>query len=474
MNISQRLNRLPASPLLIKVVIIAGLGLMFDAMDQGIVAGVMASITEEWALTDLQRSLLGSSGILGMLLGALVAGIAADRWGRRTIVLVTLLIFSCGSLLCGLSPGYEWLLVFRFITGIGLGGELPVITTYVSEFSSLKNRGRNVVFVESFWAWGWILAALVALIFIPAFSWRAAFFVGALPAFFAAALRFLIPESPRYLEQRGRLAEAEAIVSKMERSVGVEPPVNGALPSTDVSAFGASTAEAGSQVNETSSQKSEQSSSPPQKLSPFECFVKLWSREYRQSTIVLWVLWFGINLGYYGFVLWTPSFLMAQGFEMVRSFEFTLYMSLAQLPGYLAAALLIEKIGRKRVLTHFLLGTACAAWLFGHASSEPFVLFSGCLLYFFALGAWGCVYSYTPELYPTTIRTTGAGAASAFGRVGAFIAPMLVPFMYGQFGSEHGFQLVFVLLTAVFVVVAVVIGIFGKETKGRVIPEIGQ
>ncbi|MCL2529120.1 MAG: MFS transporter [Coriobacteriia bacterium] len=454
MSISQRLDRLPATPLLIKVIIIAGLGLMFDAMDQGMVAGVIASIGLDWELTTAQRGLLGSSGVLGMLFGALVSGLAADRWGRRTIVLVTLLIFSFGSLLCGLAPGFEWLLVFRFITGIGLGGELPVITTYVSEFSSLKNRGRNVVIVESFWAWGWILAALVAYLAIPLYGWRAAFFIGAVPALFAAALRFLIPESPRFLERKGRLDEADKIVTKMERSIEQS--------GTGGTGFGVPLSVESGTPNPV----------PPVPLSPLTAFLTLWKKEYRQSTIVLWVLWFGVNLGYYGFVLWTPSFLVEQGFDLVRSFEFTLYMCFAQLPGYLTAALLIEKIGRKRVLTIFLVGTACAAWFFGHADSLPLVILSGCLLYFFALGTWGCVYSYTPELYPTAIRTTGAGSASAFGRVGAFIAPMIVPVVYAFVGPEYGFELVFVLLTGVFIVVALVVGILGVETKGKVIPEI--
>jgi putative MFS transporter len=179
------------------------------------------------------------------------------------------------------------------------------------------------------------------------------------------------------------------------------------------------------------------------------------------------VVWFGINFGYYGFVLWTPTFLLSHGFDLVRSFEFTLIMCLAQLPGYLCAALLIERLGRKAVLALFLLGTALAAWLFGHAVSTEQVLAFGCLLYFFALGAWGCVYSYTPELYPTDVRGAGVGWAAAFGRVGAFIAPFTVPTLYALLGSEAGFVFVFVVLTVVFVVVAVVVGVFGIETKAK-------
>ncbi len=441
MNISQRLDSLPMTPLMRKVLLFTGIGWLFDAMDQGMVSGVIASIGLDWQLSALQLSFLGSSGVLGMIIGAAVSGVAADRWGRRTVIVATLLIFSLGSALCGFAQGYEMLLACRFLTGLGLGGELPVASTLVSEFSPLKSRGRNVVILESFWAWGWIAAALVAYLAIPVLGWRAAFLIGAVPALFAAILRFAVPESPRYLELKGKHTQAEALVRTMEQEAGVAEP----------------------------QKPNPQDSTPeeaPSRSSFLQSFKSLWSKRHLRSTLVIWLLWFGINLGYYGFVLWTPSLLVAQGYDLVKSFEFTLIMCLAQLPGYFVAAILIEKVGRKPVLTVFLLGTAAAAWFFGHAGDTSQVLAAGCLLYFFALGAWGCVYSYTPELYPTEIRGIGTGWAASFGRIGAFIAPMIVPVLYSMFGAENGFSFVFIFLTVVFVVIALVIGIFGKETKG--------
>jgi putative MFS transporter len=366
----------------------------------------------------------------------------------------TLVVFSVSSALCGLAVNYQMLLICRFLTGFGLGGELPAASTLVSEFSPVASRGRNVVILESFWAWGWIAAALVAYLVIPVLGWRAAFLIGAVPALFAAVLRFMIPESPRYLEARGRHEEADRLVRKMESQAG---------RITDSQVVAAP--EAG--IDPATPQPNPQTSL----ASPFAAFRRLWSREHLRSTAVLWVLWLGINLGYYGFVLWTPSLLMAQGFDMVKSFGFTLLMCVAQLPGYLVAAIAIEKLGRKPTLTVFFAGTAAAAWLFGHAASESQILIFGCLLYFFALGAWGCVYSYTPELYPTDIRGSGTGWAAAFGRVGALVAPMILPVLYAAFGAENGYTGVFVLLTGVFFAVAVIVGIFGRETRGRALGE---
>ncbi|MDR2197817.1 MAG: MFS transporter [Coriobacteriales bacterium] len=448
MELAQRLESLPMTRTMRKVLFLVGIGWLFDAMDQGMVSGVIASIGRDWELSPAQLGLLGSAGMFGMIFGAALSGFAADRWGRRTIVAFTLVLFSVGSFASGLSVSYAMLLVCRFITGFGLGGELPAASTLVSEFSPVRSRGRNVILLESFWAWGWIAAALVSYLVIEPLGWRAAFFIGAVPALFAAILRFAVPESPRYLELHGRYAEAEVLVSTMEREAGRSGA--GATPSTTAAPPAPSTPAAQGR----------------RLVGVFSSLGTLFSRTHIRATVVLWVLWFAVNLGYYGFVLWTPSLLMAQGFDMVKSFGFTLLMCLAQLPGYLAAALLIERIGRRKVLTVFLLGTAAAAWFFGQAHTSTQILVAGCLLYFFALGTWGCVYSYTPELYPTKIRGAGNGWAAAFGRIGALIGPMIVPALYVSFGQQRGFVYIFIILMIVFVIAALVVWLFGRETKG--------
>lgn len=444
-HIANRIDRLPSTPMLKKILFLTGIGWMFDAMDQGMVSGVMAAIGADWELSTGQIGLLGSAGMLGMIFGAALSGMAADKWGRRTVVMWTLVIYGIASGLSGFALNYPMLLVLRFCTGFGLGGELPAASTLISEYSPKKIRGRYVIILESFWAWGWILAALVAYLLIPVYGWRTAFWVGAVPALFAAYLRKAVPESPRYLEAAGRGEEADHLVRIMEKQANVET-----YP-----------------IKENSGKKSKEAKT---RLSLGE----LWSKKYIRTTFVLWVIWIGINFGYYGFVLWTPSLLMAQGFALVKSFQFTLIMCLAQLPGYFSAAYLVEKIGRKKVLSMYFAGTALAAWLFGHAGSTTQVLLYGSLLYFFSLGAWGCVYAYTPEVYPTIARGSGTGWAAAFGRIGAFAAPLVVPVIYNAYGEEDGFGYVFALLTAVFAVVAIVVAIFGKETMGKSLEEISE
>ncbi|MDD4565209.1 MAG: MFS transporter [Eubacteriales bacterium] len=444
-HIASRIDRLPSTSMLRKILLITGIGWLFDAMDQGMVAGVIASIGADWELSTSQKGLLVSAGMLGMIVGAALSGMAADKWGRRTVIMWTLVIYGLASGISGFSVNYTMLIIFRFITGFGLGGELPAASTLISEFSPKKIRGRNVIVLESFWAWGWILAALVAYLLIPVYGWRMALWVGAVPALFAAYLRKAVPESPRYLEKAGKAEAADLLVRKMEKEAGFEEyPIEN------------------HQVDQTNKMKMRMS------------LVELWSAKYIRSTAVLWVIWFGINFGYYGFVIWTPSLLVAQGFGLVKSFEFTLIMCLAQLPGYFSAAYLVEKIGRKPVLSIYFAGTAIAAWLFGHGDSATQLLIYGSLLYFFSLGAWGCVYAYTPEVYPTIARGSGTGWAAAFGRIGAFIAPMVVPVIYNTFGDETGFGYVFILLTGVFAFVAIIVAIFGKETMGKSLEEITE
>ncbi len=443
-TISQRIESLPMTKATWLILFLVGLGWMFDAMDQGMVSGVIAAIGTDWDLSKYELSWLTSSGIFGMIIGAALSGAISDRLGRRTVILYTLLIYSIGSFLCGISTEYWMLIIFRFITGFGLGGELPAASTLVSEISPLKSRGRNVVILESFWAWGWIAASLVAFLVIPYYGWRMAFFIGAIPALFAAALRYKVPESPRFLELNGRRDEAEKVVSELEIAAGVEP-----VP------------------DDTPVEKAK-------KKPWYDEFKLLWRKENLRSTSVLWVIWFGINFGYYGFVLWTPSLLTEQGFDIVKSFGFTVIMCLAQVPGYFSAAYVVEKWGRKPTLIVYFAGTALASWFFGHADSDATILAAGCLLYFFALGAWGCVYSYTPEVYPTDVRGAGSGWASAFGRIGAFIAPFIVPVLYSSFGSDNGFMLVFAVLAAAFALVAIVILLFGRETKGISLTDMSE
>jgi putative MFS transporter len=193
-NIANRLERLPVSWLHYKLLIIHGFGWLFDAMDVGIVTFVMVALAKDWKLLPNQLGLIGSAGLAGMFLGALVSGIIADYWGRKKVFQVTLFIFAVTTLLCACAWNVTSLIIFRFLVGVGLGGELPVVSSLLSEFIPGKHRGRFIVLLESFWAYGWLIAALVAFLIIPAHGWRIAFVIGAIPAFYIWVVRRKLPE----------------------------------------------------------------------------------------------------------------------------------------------------------------------------------------------------------------------------------------------------------------------------------------
>ncbi|MFF2479542.1 MFS transporter [Paenibacillus sp. NPDC058071] len=386
-----------------KLLLSAGLSWLFDAMDVGLVSFIVAALSVDWGLGAEQVGLLTATNSVGMAFGAAAAGALADQYGRRAVLLWTLLLFSVASGLSALATSFTLLCILRFVAGFGLGGELPVASTLVSESVPAKDRGRAIVLLESFWAGGWILAALIAYFVIPAFGWRMAFAIGALPALYAIYLRRAIEDSPRYVAQRGT------------------------------------------------------------KPSFKERVASVWSAPYRRSTITLWILWFTVVFSYYGMFLWLPTVMVLKGFGLVKSFQYVFIITLAQLPGYFTAAYFIEKFGRKFVLVSYLLMTAVSAIWFGNAGTEGMLLAAGIALSFFNLGAWGAMYAYTPELYPTAVRSTGVGFAAAFGRVGGVIGPYLVGMMVAR---GVALATVFIVFFIAIVVGAFTVWRFGLETKG--------
>ncbi|EJN56196.1 MFS transporter [Loigolactobacillus coryniformis] len=387
-----------------KLLTVAGFAWLFDALDVGLLSFIIAALKSEWQLNTVQMGWLGSISSIGMAVGALFFGILADRIGRRDVLVLTLLLFSIGSGISVLATSFTIFAIIRFFVGAGLGGELPVASTLVSESVAPEKRGRIVVLLESFWAGGWICAALIAYFIIPRFGWRVAALGTALTAVYALYIRWRIHEP--------------VTVAKSER---------------------------------------------PTLLQNIRA---VWSAPYAKATLMLWLLWFAVVFSYYGMFLWLPSVLVLKGYSLLNSFGYVLAMTLAQLPGYFTAAWLIEKWGRKWVLIVYLLGTALSAYYFGNAASLGNLLVSGALLSFFDLGAWGALYAYSPEQYPTAIRGTGTGMAAAFGRIGGIVGPLLVGYLLT---AQVSVNAIFAIFTGAIIIGILAVALLGEETRGRVL-----
>src|SRR5690625_2814914 len=264
---TERLDGLPFTRKHRRLLLGSSVGWALDAMDVGLISFVMAALAVHWSLTPTELSWIGSIGFVGMAVGAALGGLLADKIGRRQVFAATLLVYGIATGAAALSTGIAMLIVLRFIVGLGLGAELPVASTLVSEFAPRSIRGRVVVILEGFWAVGWIMAEVIGYFVVPLSDdgWRWALAIGLVPAAYALVIRFGLPESVRYLESKGRHAEAERVVREFEASAGIH---HEAVPSAEAGAQAAAPAAPSAVADE-----------------PLE---SIWSPRLRRRTGALW------------------------------------------------------------------------------------------------------------------------------------------------------------------------------------------
>jgi putative MFS transporter len=455
-----RLDALPFTREHTRLLIGSGIGWAMDAMDVGLISFVIVQLSAQWDLTASSKSWIATAGFVGMSIGASLGGLLADRIGRRQVFAATLLLYGLATGASALAMGAGSLIVLRFLVGLGLGAELPVASTLVSEFAPPRIRGRVVVWLEAFWAVGWTLAALIGFYVVPVGSagWRWAFAIGAVPALYAVWLRRSLPESVRFLTRQGRHTEAEAVVARFERAADVVPsstprPTSVLLPRSDGSDEQPGSGGAATRNGNSAGQVA-------------TGIGALWRGGMAKRTTAIWAVWFCVNFAYYGAFTWLPTILVGDGMSITKSLQYTLFITLAQLPGYACSAFAIERWGRRTTLTVFLAGSAGAAALFSAAGSPWSIIAAGMCLSFFNLGAWGALYAVTPEIYPTGLRGTGSGWAAGFGRLASIITTLLVPTLHEA--TSTGF--VFALFATVFVLAAAASWAL-PEMRGKVLPD---
>ena len=393
------------SPSAARILVVSGFGLLFDSMDVGLLAFVLAALAKQWHLNPGIMGVLGSVGFIGMAVGSAVAGLFADRFGRKSVFMWTLLIYSIATGLTAFAAGVGMFIFLRVLVGFGLGGELPVATTYVLESSPERERGRRVVYLETFWALGSLVAAILSFFIIPSLGWRIVFLVGALPALYILVLRSSLPETPKFKALK-------------------------------------------------------------QRKSMWVSFATLWKRGMARASAVTWILWFIMNFAYYGMFVWLPSVMALKGYSLVHSIGYVLIMTIAQFPGYLTAAWLVEKWGRKRTLVPAMFFTALSALGFGYAHSTLWLIVFGLLLNYFMLAAFAGTYIFTVEQFPTIARASGIGWAAGFGRIGGIVAPFAVGAMIA---AHVSFPTIFILFFVTVLIGFFVVLLFGRETKGDVL-----
>jgi len=448
-SIAARLERLPLTSYQKRLFGIIATAWFFDSMDLGVMTFILGTIKTEFNLSATQTGLLASSSFLGMFLGAAIAGMLADKFGRKPVFQISMIFWGLGSLFCGLSNDVDTLMWCRILLGFGMGMEFPIGLSMVSEIVPAQKRGKYVAILEGFWPLGFIAAGILSYFCLPLIGWRGIFIVLAIPAIFVFVVRRAVPESPRWLEESGRLTEADQVATEFENQVKRAAGLTSLPPLVNIAY--------------TDSTKDRRGS-----------FAELWVSGYGKRTFMLWVLWFFALLGYYGLTSWLGTLLQQAGYAVTKSVLYTVYISLAGIPGFIFSAWLVEKWGRKGTCILMLLGSAAFAYLYGQAASthapEAQLIVAGLCMQFFLFGMWSVLYAYTPELYPTRIRATGSGFASSIGRVGSLVGPYIVGVILPAAGQSG----VFTLGAASFVLAALIVSILGVETKGKALEDVSQ
>ena len=443
-TVAERLERLPLTNYQIKLMLIVGTAWFFDCIDMAMMTFALSPIKTEFGLSNTQTGLLGSMTFVGMFFGASCAGLLADHFGRLRILQWSMVIWGIASFLCALSPNVHILMICRVFLGVGMAMELIAALALVSELAPTNQRGKFMTYMEGLWPLGFITAGFLSYFLIPIGGWRTLFLAEAIPSLFVFLIRRNLPESPRWLEDRGQKQLAHEIMIKIENNV--QKDLGRPLPEPK-SLF----------LNNCPSLRA-------------ASLRELFQSNLTKRTIMVWCLWFFALLGYYGLTTWLGALLTEKGYVVTKSSLYLVLISLAGIPGFLTLSKLVETWGRKPSMIFTLLGSAVGAYLYGNAANLVELIIFGLIMQFFMYGMWCALYAYTPDLYPTSLRATGAGFASASGRLGAFIGPYLVGVILPLCGQPG----VFMLGAGAFISAALVTFILGEETKGKILEELAH
>jgi putative MFS transporter len=437
-----RMEAVPFSRWHTKARVIIGSATFFDAFDALSLAFVLPVLIPLWQLDPSEIGFLISASYLGQLIGALAFGTLADRRGRIPSVSAAIALMSVMGIACAFAGSYPVLLAFRFLQGIGIGGEMPVAATYISELSRAQGRGRFFLLYEMIFPLGLMATGQIGAVVVPQLGWQAMFFVGALPGLAIVFLARRLPESPRWLISKQRFAEAERVIEHIEASTSERIEASPAAPSA--------------------------AAPSPQKTQ----WRELLSATFRRRTLVVWTLWACAYFVTNGLNNWMPTlYSTVYGLDLTSSLRAASLTNVAQVLLLLVCAFVIDRTGRRRWAAFAFLGGALALAALGVSGADNVatLMLLGTLAYGVVGSVNAVLYLYTPEIYPTRMRAIGTGLATFWLRLASAIGPALVGMLVGA-GSV---ALVFLMFAGVAVVGAAAASQM-IETRNRRLEEIAQ
>src|SRR5271167_1121197 len=466
-TIAERIERLPLGRFHRRFIALVSLGIFFDLYDIFIVAYVGAALQQSGFLTLRQFTLFVAAGFLGMFVGTVVFGMGSDRMGRRSAFILLLLIYSVFTFADAFAPTASWLIALRFFAGVGIGAEIVVIDTYVTEMVPGRARGRYVAITQVAGFCAVPVAAVLSRLLVPTHflmsGWRWVMVIGASGALLTWWFRRRLPESPRWLESRGRVAEADAIMSALEKESFRSSPSEEKADSS--LALGMTKKESGmtNTVAERATEaghieKAEQTS-----------FWELWKQPYLSRTVMLMIFQALQTIGFYGFANWAPTFLLKRGVSLLHSLEYTLLIAMVSPLGPLLAAWTSDRLERKWTIVILALSVAGFGLGFGNSIAPAPVVGFGALLTLANYWFSAAFHVYQAELFPTRLRATGVGFTYSWSRLSAAFTSLLIGAVL-----VHGVPAVFALLAVAMILVAGVVAVMGPRTNGLVLEEISR
>ena len=436
-EVCDRLDRLPTSWFHAKILVVAGLSLLFDVLDTAVTGFVLASLRPLWHFDVKTIGTVSAIGLSGYLVGSFICGFVADRLGRKKTILFTMILYSVFSASRGLTQTIGVFALLNFFTWFFVGAESSTVPPYLAELWPARIRGKLVGWMMGFFGAGIALSSVWSLLTIPTLGWRWALLLTAPFGFIVGILRWVLPESPRWLARAGRVSEAEQVLSRIEEAVAKS--TDRALPAVVPSAR------------------------ELQLVSKLAAPRELLGAAYRRLTVMLWAAWFAEFGVLYTYQIFLPTILAAEGHSIVKSFLYSVVIYSSVVPGYIAGGYVAEWLDRKYAISLSFVSVAAFGTLFAHAQSPAQIMaFAGLTVFFLSIGSTA-IYTYTPELHPIEIRTTAMGIASAWGRVGA-VTMLLV---FGHYFATLGKSLFFLVIDPVLIGAAIVVLCFGPSTRGR-------
>ncbi|MCA7011095.1 MFS transporter [Dickeya dadantii] len=438
-----RLERMPITRQLLTIRVVVGLSTFFDAYTVLAIAFAMPQLATEWGLSAADIGMIIAASYVGQLVGAVFFGSLAEKIGRLGVLKITILLFVVMDAACLFAWSGASMMVFRFLQGVGIGAEVPVASSYINEFVGAKKRGRFFLLYEVIFPIGMMFAGIAGYFLVPIYGWKAMFIVGLIPSIITVPLRWLMPESPRWLASKGRFAEADKVVTRLENEVIRR---GGTLPEPVIRPTG------GASVLR-------------------QGWRELFSGIYRKRTFTIWALWVCGYMINNGLVTWLPTlYRKVFGLPLETALAYGWTTSAFGVLASVICALSIDKVGRKPwYATAFLLAIIPLVTLTVLGATTPMqVLVCATVAYAILQTITFSLYLYSSELYPTRLRAVGTGLGSAWLRAGSAVGPLLVGVIVGDFGVRY----VFVAFALIALIGGVVTLRYAIETKGKVLEEL--